>query len=379
MSGYKLLIPGPVELSPGVLEAMSRPIIGHRTPEFDDVLTYCWDTLKKIYQTQNDVVLLTSSGTSAMDAAISNTIESGDEVVCVTGGKFGERFVGIVKAYGGVPLEVDVKWGNAVRPEDVESVLSESSAKVVCLTHNETSTGVIHDARAVARVAREYGALFVMDAVTSVGGDDVRTDEWGVDICITGSQKCLAVPPGLAMAAVSDRAWDVMGENSSRGYYLDLLKYRASLSKSTTPFTPAVPLIMGLKRALEEIEEEGLENRIRRHRMLAKATREASLAWGLVLFAEEGYWSNTVTAIRIPVGLSDDDVRGRMKRDFGILLAGGQDHVKGKIFRIGHMGNVNQDVLLEALSALERCLEKSGFDFEKGSGVRAAEAVFAEK
>ncbi|MEE8358756.1 MAG: aminotransferase class V-fold PLP-dependent enzyme, partial [Candidatus Hydrothermarchaeales archaeon] len=183
MTRTKLMIPGPVELSPGVLEAMSRPVIGHRTPEFDEVLEYCWDVLKKLFRTRNDVVLLTGSGTSAMDAAISNIIGDGDEVVCCTGGKFSERFVEIVRAYGGVPREVEVEWGCAVCPEDVEEVLSDSSARVVTLTHNETSTGVLNDAGAISKVVKDYGAVFVMDAITSVGGDDVRTDEWGVDIC----------------------------------------------------------------------------------------------------------------------------------------------------------------------------------------------------
>ncbi len=379
MSRTKLMIPGPVELSPGVLEAMSRPVIGHRTPEFDEVLEYCWDILKKLFRTRNDVVVITGSGTSAMDAAISNIIGVGDEVVCCTGGKFSERFVEIVKSYGGVPREVEVEWGCAVRPEDVEEVLSDSSARVVTLTHNETSTGVLNDAGAVAKVVRDYGAVFVMDAITSVGGDDVRTDEWGVDICLSGSQKCLAAPPGLAMAAVSERAWEMMADNQSRGYYLNLLKYRGSLKKSTTPFTPSVPLVMGLKRALWEIMDEGLEARISRHRGLARASREAALALGLGLFADPAFASNTVTAINIPDSLTDDDVRGRMKRDFGILLAGGQDHVKGKIFRIGHMGNVGQEDLLEVLSALEMCLDKSGFSFKTGSGVSAAEDVFSEK
>ncbi|MFQ5975032.1 MAG: pyridoxal-phosphate-dependent aminotransferase family protein [Candidatus Hydrothermarchaeales archaeon] len=379
MKRTKLMIPGPVELSPGVLEEMAKPLIGHRTPEFDRILVYCWDTLKKIFQTKNDVVLITASGTAAMDAAIANTIQEGDEVVCIKGGKFGERFIGIIKGYGGIPKEVEVDWGKAVNPEDVEAVLAESSAKVLTLTHNETSTGVLNDAEAVGKVAREYGVLFVMDAVTSVGGDDVRTDEWGVDICITGSQKCLAAPPGMAMAALSERAWEAIEANNSKSYYLDLLKYRYSMRKETTPFTPSVPLVMGLKKALEEIMEEGIKERIKRHRTLAKASREAAKALNLALFPDEKDASNTVTAVRIPETLTDDDIRGRIKRDFGILLAGGQDEVKGKIFRIGHMGNVNQKDLLELLSALEISLEKSGYNIEAGKGVEAAKEVFLKK
>jgi aspartate aminotransferase-like enzyme len=213
-----------------------------------------------------------------------------------------------------------------------------------------------------------------MDGVTSVGGDDVRTDEWGVDICITGSQKCLAAPPGLGFAAVSERAWNVIEKKSNkRGFYLDLASYRKSLKKSTTPFTPAVSLIYGLRIALAEIKEEGLENRIARHRALAKATREAAKALNLPLFADPAHASNTVTAIKIPEGLTDQDVRGRLKDEYGILLAGGQEAVKGKIFRIGHMANVDGVELLGVLSALEMVLAKSGHHFTPGAGVAAAQ------
>lgn len=379
MRKMKLMIPGPVELSPDVLAEMSRPLIGHRTPDFNEILIYCWDTLKKVFQTENDVLLVTASGTAAMDAAISNTIGEGEEVVCITGGKFSERFVKIVKAFGGVVREVPVEWGKAVEPDDVEAVVSESDAKAITLTHNETSTGILHDAEAIGKIAKEHDLLFIMDGITSIGGDEVKTDDWGVGICITGSQKCLAAPPGMAMVAVSDKAWEVIEESAPKSFYLNLLLYRESMKKKTTPFTPSVPLIFGLKRALENLEEEGLENRIKRHRTLAKATREAIKAMGLDLFADEAHASNTVTAMKIPDGLTDDDIRGGLKRDYGILIAGGQDQVRGKIFRIGHMGNVNQKDLLSVLDALEKILKSSGHDLDLGKGVAAAQRVFMER
>ncbi|MBI4344891.1 MAG: alanine--glyoxylate aminotransferase family protein [Euryarchaeota archaeon] len=378
MRRMKLMIPGPVELSPEVLLAMARPMMGHRTPDFEAILEECWSGLKEIFQTKNDMLLITGSGTAGMDAAIASTIKEGDEYVCITGGKFGERFVEMVKAYGGVPREVKVEWGRAVDPAEVDKALSQSKAKAVTLTHNETSTGVLHDAEAVGKVAKKHGALFIMDAITSIGGDYVKADEWGVDICIAGSQKCLVSPPGLAMVSVSPKAWEVIGKNKTRNYYLNLASYKKSMEKKTTPFTPSVTLIYGLQAALRAIKEEGLENRIKRHRLMARATREAVKAMGLELYADEGHASNTVTSIKIPQGLTDEDVRGKMKKEHGILLAGGQDQIKGKIFRIGHMGNVEYLDLMSVLSALELTLKKAGRDIELGSGLGAAQRVFLQ-
>lgn len=374
----RLMIPGPVELSPEVLLEMAKPLIGHRTPEFDEILLQCWRDMKEILQTKNDVVLITGSGTAGMDAAIASTIEEGNEFVCVTGGKFGERMLEIVKSYGGKAREVNVEWGRAADPVEVEKVVAESDAKAITLTHNETSTGVLHDAQAIGKIAKEHGLLFIMDAITSAGGDYVKVDEWGVDICIAGSQKCLAAPPGLAMLSVSDKAWEVIHKNKTKNFYLNLASYHDSMEKNTTPFTPSVTLVYGLSKALRAIMEEGLENRIRRHRGLAKATREAAKAMDLELFADESHASNTVTAIRIPKGLTDDDVRGEMKRRYGILIAGGQAHVKGKIFRIGHMGNAGYLELMSVLSALELVLKRAGHAFELGRGIKAAQEVFSE-
>jgi aspartate aminotransferase-like enzyme len=370
----RILIPGPVEMSAKVRAALSQPMMGHRTPDFNAIMEECWDNLQYVYQTKNDVAIITGSGTAAMDAAISSVVSEGDEVVCIGGGKFGERFPKIVRAFGGKPIDVNVEWGKAVNPADVESAVSKSDAVAITMTHNETSTGVLHDAKAISKISKENDVLFIMDAITSIGGDDVRTDEWGVDICISGSQKCLGAPPGLGFSAVSDKAWDVIENNSGkRGFYLDLASYRKSLKKSTTPFTPAVSLIYGLKSALAEIKDEGLTNRIARHRALAKATREAAKAMNLELFADPAHASNTVTAVKIPEGLTDQDVRGQLKDKYGILLAGGQEAVKGKIFRIGHMANVDGVELLGVLSALEMVLAKSGHSLTPGAGVAAAQ------
>ncbi|NOZ58181.1 MAG: alanine--glyoxylate aminotransferase family protein [Euryarchaeota archaeon] len=379
MKRTKLLIPGPVELDSEVLLAMARPLMGHRTPDFEEILQDCWRLLREVYQTRNDVAIITGSGTSAMEAALASVVKEGDEVVSITGGKFGERLAEIAAAFGAKVKKVEVEWGGTFSLEEVERAVAESNAVAVTLTHNETSTGVLHDASAIGRLAREYDLLFIADCITSVGGDEVRTDEWGIDLCITGSQKCLAAPPGLGFVAVSERAWEVIENNpGKRAYYLDLSRYRKALEKGTTPYTPSVSLIYGLHAALRKIEEETLEARIRRHRRLARATREAARAMNLELFAAEECASNTVTAIKIPPHLSDDDVRGALKREHGMLVAGGQAQLKGKIFRIGHMGNVTFAELVQVLAALELVLKKAGHDLELGAGVAAAQEAFSD-
>jgi len=371
----KLLIPGPVEVSSEVMLNLAKPLIGHRTPQFEEILVECWDMLKEVFRTKNDTLIITGSGTAAMDAAVASCVGEGDEIVCITGGKFGERFLEIARGYGAKVREIKVEWGEAADPERVEETVAESNAKVITLTHNETSTGVLHDAEKIGKIAREYDMIFIVDGISSVAGNDVRTDEWGIDICITGSQKCIAAPPGLAMLSVSERAWEVIEENDTKNYYLNLKFYHKSLKKRTTPFTPSVSLVFALHKALKDVLSEGLENRIKRHKKLAKATREAIKAMNLELFPREDISSNTVTAIKIPEGLTDADIRGRMLKEHGILLAGGQAKLKGKIFRIGHMGNVTYSQLLGVLSALELTLKRAGHEFKLGEGIEAAENI----
>lgn len=374
----KLFIPGPVNLDSRVLNAMAMPVMGHRTPDFSEILDQCWSLLREIYGTKNDIALITGSGTSAMEAAIASVVSEESEMVTIEGGKFGERLGEIAHAFGAKVRTLPVQWGRSFSKEQVEEVVAESNCNIIALTHNETSTGVLHSAEAVAEIAEEYDLLFIMDAVTSLGGDMVETDRWGVDLCIAGSQKCLAAPPGLGFVSVSERAYEAMEENPSRrAYYLDLLRYRKALRKDTTPYTPSVSLIYGLHEALRQIEEEGLRARIQRHRKLAQATRDAAKGMNLELFAGEGVASNTVSSIKIPSGLSDDDIRGSLKRDFRILVAGGQAEAKGRIFRIGHMGNVQFGDLIEVLSALEIVLRRSGHSFTPGNGVRSALQVFS--
>ncbi len=354
-----ILLPGPVPVVPRILRAISRPMINHRGEKFKEMLERITQALKEIMRTENEVFVLSGSGSCGMEAAISNLIK-GDKILAISNGKFGDRFIDIAGRYGDViPLEYE--WGRSIELEDVREVVErEKDLKAIAMVHNETSCGITNPAPQVAAIAREYDLLFVMDGITSIGGMDVRVDEWGVDIAIVGSQKCLGAPPGLCAVAVSERAWDRMVE--SPPLYMDLRAYRKSAGKGQTPYTPALPLFFALDEALAIVMEEGLDARIRRHMHLASMVRDAIRRWGLELFPrlnEVSSYSNTVTAIKIPEGITVDELRREVKQK-GITIAGGQEHLKGKIFRIGTMGNLQEKDVLVVLTVLERVLEARG-------------------
>ena len=368
-----LMIPGPVPMPERVRLAMSRQAINHRGTEFGDIYAACIATLKKCFGTENDLFVLSGSGTAAMEAAVAN-FATGRKISCLVNGKFGDRLFRIAQHYG-TAQELASEWG---APLDLEALSSslEAGAEVVTMVHNETSTGIKNPAKEIAALARKHGALCIMDGITSIGGDEVRADAWGVDVAIVGSQKCLAAPAGLSAISVSERAWESLSKK--RPYYLDLESYRKSCRKSPvqTPYTPAVPLFFALAEACAIIEEEGLEPRFARHRKGAEAIRAAAEAWGLPLFPRTDalhFPSNTVTAITIPEGISDTDLRGGVKK-FGIVIAGGQDHLKGRIFRIGSMGAVGAPEILATLGAVQHVLDVHGIPLG-GDGVGAAAGV----
>lgn len=367
-----LMIPGPVPLHPRVLKAMSRPMINHRCLEFARIFDECVSILKDVFQTNNDVLVLSGSGTAGMEASVSN-VTRGDNVVTIVNGKFGERFKEIVALYGN-PIPVEYEWGSPIELDDVEDAL-EKGASAVTMVHNETSVGMLNPAKDVGALAEKYDALFIMDGVSSIGGVDVPVDKWSVDIAIVGSQKCLAAPPGLTALAISEKAWERMRANSP--YYLDLKAYRKYAAKdlTQTPYTPAVPLFFGLHEALRMVKEEGVHERVERHKKCAEAVRKAMSAMNLQLFPrlnDVSAYSNTVTAINMPDGVDDRQLRGGMKiRE--VLIAGGQAHLKDKIFRIGHMGNVSTKEILVTLEALEPTLVELGINAE--GGVSAAKEV----
>ncbi len=365
-----LMLPGPVPMPEQVRAAMMRQAINHRGAEFGRIYAECVRMLRPLFGTSNDLFVISGSGTAAMEAAIANFGRE-RRIACLVNGKFGERLLKISQRYGKA-REIASEWGTPLDLEALEHCLEEG-AELVTFVHNETSAGIKNPAEEVGRISSRHGALLLMDGITSIGGDQVDTDRWNVDIAFVGSQKCLAAPAGLSAISVSQRAWPRLCEQ--RPYYLDLAAYRKSAANTPmeTPYTPAVPLFLALHEALQIIEREGIAQRIERHRRLARAVRAAAEAWGTRLLPRlDGLheYSNTVTAVEIPEGVKDSEFRGVVKR-FGIEIAGGQDRLKGKIFRIGHMGAVSAPEILATLAAVEYGLVRAGFR-TKGNGIRAA-------
>ena len=371
-----LMIPGPTPVPETVLKAMGRHPIGHRSGEFQAIVRRTTEQLKWLHQTSGDVLVITGSGTAAMEAGIINTLSRGDKVICGDNGKFGERWVKVARAYG---LDVDVikaEWGQPLDPEAFRTALEADTAKAikaVILTHSETSTGVINDLETIARHVKNHGtALTLADCVTSLGATDVPMDAWGLDVVASGSQKGYMLPPGLSFVAMSDRAWDAYGRSDLPKFYLDLGPYRKTAAKDSNPFTPAVNLYFGLEAALDMMQDEGLEAIFARHARHRSAAQAGMKAIGMPLFAAEGCGSPAITAVA-PEGIDAEQLRKAVKEKFDILLAGGQDHLKGQVFRIGHLGFVCDRDVLTAVSAIEATLQALGLhQGTLGAGVAAA-------
>ncbi len=374
-----LMTPGPTPLPTRVLLSQAEPIMHHRTPDYGEVFSLLMEGLKEIFLTKNDVLVFASSGTGAMEAAVVNCFSPGDKVLVAHGGKFGERFRDLCRTYGLEVLEYAHEWGDTADPSILESMLSGNrDIKGVFVTHSETSTGVVNDIEAIGRVVRETQAILVVDSISGAGALEMRTDDWGVDVLVAGSQKALMTPPGLAAVAVSDKAWEMVERSELPKYYFSFTKARKGLADKIpqTAFTPAVSLTVAMCRAVEMIKEEGLEEVWKRHRFLAAATREAVKAMGLELFPRDLNRAYAVTAVKVPGGIDGGAITRIMNRKHGVIIAGGQSQLKGKIFRIGHVGYYHYFDILVAVAALELTLKELGYPLQLGSGLAAAQEAF---
>jgi aspartate aminotransferase-like enzyme len=383
----KLMIPGPTQVPQTALQALARQPISHRSFEFNAVMAEVTENLQWLHQTQNDVLLLAGSGTAAMEAGIINFLSPGDRVIVGTNGKFGDRWAELGKIFGLEVETITAEWGKPLIAAEFAAKLeadSQKQIKAVIITHSETSTGVINDLETISHHIKNHGqALSIIDAVTSLGSVNVPVDTWGLDVVVSGSQKGYMVPPGLGIVAVSAKAWEAYQTAKFPKYYLDLEKYRLATINNTSPFTPPVNLIVALQTTLRMMQQEGLEAIFARHLRVMKATRAAIRSLNLSLFAQDDYASPAVTAIKLHFAnaiasqLEADKIREVVKKRFDIEIAGGQDHLKNKIFRIGHLGFICDRDILTCISALEAALLELGYqDFTPGAGITAAIKVF---
>ena len=358
-----LRIPGPTPCPPEVLEAMGRQMINHRGAEFQKMVLDVTDKLKKLFLTKNDVFLLTGSGTGGLEAAVVNSFSPGDKVLAVSIGVFGDRLATIAKTYGADVTVIKSEWGKAADPKLIKAALDKDPAiKAVMVTHNETSTGVTNDLKTIAQTVKPFDKLFIVDAISSIGSIELPVDEWGVDVMVTGSQKSWMVPPGMAMVAISEKGWKANAASKIPRFYWDFGKAKKYLEKGgQTPWTPAVSIVFALNVALDMMMKEGLPNIQARHHKLGKMTRDGVKALGLTLFAEEAHASDTVTAILGTDGLDAKLLNKVMRDEYDIVLSGGQMELEGKIFRIGHLGWVNEKDIKAVLEALKTALPKAGF------------------
>ncbi len=358
----KLRIPGPTPCPPEVLQAMTKQMINHRGEEFIGILNGVTDKLKQLFQTENDVFILTGSGTGGLEAAIVNTLSPGDKVLSVSIGVFGERFATIAQRFGAEVIPLRFEWGKAAEAEAIRQALqAEAKIKAVLVTHNETSTGVTNDLASISSVVKEFDKLLLVDAISSLGSINLPVDEWHCDVTITGSQKGWMVPPGMAMVSVSREAWRAHDSAKMPRFYWDFAQARSYLERGQTPWTPTIPLVFALSVALEMMLKEGLPNIIARHARAGGAAREGVKSLGLSLFAEEAYASNTVTAVSSSDGLDTKKLLRILREEHQIVLGGGQQKLDGKIFRIGHLGWVTEDDIEAVISVLRVVLPQAGF------------------
>ncbi|GAB4255739.1 MAG: serine-pyruvate aminotransferase [Thermoleophilia bacterium] len=376
-----LLTPGPTPVPEEVLLAGAERIIHHRSAEYSELFLKVTEGLKYVFQTRNDVLIFGASGTGGMEAAVANVVAPGDPVLIAGNGVFGERWRQLCEIYGADVKFLEYEWGSKVPPEDIGRALEDrDDFAAVFITHAETSTGAVNDIEAVGEILRDHPALLVVDSVSGLGAVELKTDEWGVDIAVSGSQKALMAPPGLAFCSVSENAYRKSEENQSPSFYLSFAHTKKALEneRPQMPWTPPVGVMQSMGKALEMLREEGLERVFARHRLLGRASREAVKAMGLELFAGDDPEANAVTSVTVPAGVDGKELTKTLLSRYGVQLAGGQARLAGRIVRIGHCGYFGPFDVIIAISALEMALHSQGFDVTPGSGVAAAERVFLE-
>jgi aspartate aminotransferase-like enzyme len=372
----RLFTPGPTPVPEETLLELAKPVTYHRSPEAKAVLAEVTEDLKYVFQTANPVFTLTCSGTGGMEAAVSSTLAAGEKAILLTAGRWGERWRGVLKAFGINIVAVEVPYGKAVTPEMLADALGKNpDAKAVLATLSETSTGVGHDVAAFGKLVAKTDAILIVDGISGLGAMECRTDAWGVDVMVTGSQKALMMPPGLAFVSVGEKAWKKIDATPVRSFYLDLRRYKKSLAESDTPFTPANTLIKAQRASLKRIRAEGIENLWARHAKVAEACRAGAAAMGLKNFAERP--NHGLTVITVPDGIDGSATLKKLEKQYGFKLADGQDTLKGKIWRLSHMGYTDAFDVLGALAALELVLFESGFKLSPGSGVAAFQRAYA--
>ena len=373
----RLFTPGPTPVPEETLLELAKPVTYHRSAEAKATLAEMTEDLQYVFQTANLVLTITASGTGGMDAAVSSSLAAGEKAILLTAGRWGERWQGILKAYGANLVVVKVDYGKAVTPEMLAKALGEHpDAKLVLATLSETSTGVGHDIEGFGKLVEKTDALFAVDAISGLGAMECRTDQWNIDLCVTGSQKALMLPPGLAYVAVSAKAWKKIDATPVRNFYLDLRRYRKAIAENDTPFTPANTLIKAQAVSLKRIRAEGIENLWARHAKMASACQAAVKAMGLTLFAERP--NSGLTVITVPAGLDGSTILKQLEKKHGYKLADGQDAMKGQIWRLSHMGYTDAFEVLGAIAALELVLAENGVKLEVGAGVAAFQKVLAQ-
>ncbi|MCB4792352.1 MAG: alanine--glyoxylate aminotransferase family protein [Elusimicrobia bacterium] len=374
MKKHYLLTPGPTPIPPQVALKEALPILHHRTGEFGEIFSKVVEGLKYVYQTKNDVLIIAASGTGAMEASIVNLLSPGDEILVASCGNFGERWSKIAEVYGIKSTNIQVEWGNIVKPAEIEKALTANpKIKAVYTTFTETSTGVVNDMEAIGKIVSRTNAILVADAISGLGGQKLLTDEWNVDVVVSGSQKGLMLGPGLAFVSLSPKAWKLIEESKLPKFYFDFKKMKKSLETKETPFTPAVTLIVALEESLRLIKQEGIENIWKECELLARAARAGMKALNLELFGEKP--CEVVTSAKVPEGIDGGKIVKKLREEYGVSIAGGQGKLKGKIIRFAHMGYIGKADLLVGFACLEMVLSQLGHKLEKGKGVAAAEEV----